>query len=100
MITPEGGAVPAHYGFGIGIEQLRGQTLQQQGGGINGFATPLVYPPAKQLSVALLSDSDGAAGLNLDLIARKLAAKAQIGRRGDTATQAFQSAVGNCWDGR
>lgn len=75
MVTPEGAALPAQYGFGISAGSLRGQPMLSHGGGIHGFTTLLVYQPANQLTVALLSNSDSA-GLNLDLIARKLGAKA------------------------
>ncbi|MBB5205504.1 CubicO group peptidase (beta-lactamase class C family) [Inhella inkyongensis] len=75
MVTPEGAAQGARYGFGIGTDSLRGQLMLQHGGGIHGFSTLLVYQPEAQLTVALLSNSDSA-GLSLDLIARKLAAKA------------------------
>ncbi|WP_374433363.1 serine hydrolase domain-containing protein [Inhella sp.] len=75
MITPEGAAVKARYGYGIGTDSLRGQPMLQHGGGIHGFSTLLVYQPELKLTVALLSNSDSA-GINLDLIARKLGAKA------------------------
>ena len=75
MVTPEGAAKEARYGFGISTASLRGQSMLQHGGGIHGFATLLVYQPETQLTVALLSNSDSA-GLSLDLIARKLAAHA------------------------
>lgn len=75
MVTPEGAAAKGRYGFGLSTDQLRGQPLLQHGGGIHGFNTLLVYQPANRLTVALLANSD--AGLyNLDLIARKLGAKA------------------------
>ncbi len=75
MVTPQGAAVKARYGYGIGIDSLRGQPMLQHGGGIHGFSTLLVYQPELKLTVALLSNSDSA-GINLDLIARKLGAKA------------------------
>ena len=75
MTTPEGVAVPARYGYGIGLDSLRGAPMLQHGGGIHGFSTLLVYQPATQLTVAVLANSDSS-GLNLDLIARKLGAKA------------------------
>jgi hypothetical protein len=75
MITPEGAAVSARYGFGIGSERLRGMPMLQHGGGIHGFVSLLAYQPETQLTVALLANSDSA-GISLDLIARKLAAKA------------------------
>ncbi len=74
MVTPEGAAVKARYGYGIGTDSLRGQPMLQHGGGIHGFSTLLVYQPELKLTVALLSNSDSA-GINLDLIARKLGAK-------------------------
>jgi len=75
MVTPEGAAVKARYGYGIGTDSLRGQPMLQHGGGIHGFSTLLVYQPELKLTVALLANSDSS-GINLDLIARKLGAKA------------------------
>ncbi|MBH9553750.1 serine hydrolase domain-containing protein [Inhella gelatinilytica] len=75
MITPEGAAATNRYGFGIGLDTLRGQPMLQHGGGIHGFVSLLVYQPASQITVALMANSDSA-GVNLDLLARKLAAHA------------------------
>ena len=38
MITPEGKAVDARYGFGLGADTVRGQPQLQHGGGIFGFS--------------------------------------------------------------
>jgi len=73
MVTPEGKASAANYGFGIASQTLRGQTLYQHGGGINGFVSSLAYLPQTQTSVVLLRNSTGP-GLNLDLLSRKLGA--------------------------
>jgi len=73
MVTPEGKAAASSYGFGISSQQLRGQTLYQHGGGINGFVSSLAYLPQTQTSVVLLRNSTGP-GVNLDLLSRKLGA--------------------------
>lgn len=73
MIAPEGKAAASSYGFGISSQKLRGQTLYQHGGGINGFVSSLAYLPQTQTSVVLLRNATGP-GFNLDLIARKLGA--------------------------
>lgn len=73
MITPEGPAKSANYGFGIGASTLRGQPLLSHGGGIHGFASMLSYLPKSQTTVVILRNSDGP-GFAMDLVARKLAA--------------------------
>lgn len=73
MITPEGPALPRHYGFGIGNATLRGQPMLSHGGGIHGFVSTLNYLPQTQTTVVILRNSDGP-GLSLDTVARKLAA--------------------------
>ena len=73
MTTPEGPAKPRNYGFGIGTGSLRDQPQLSHGGGIHGFASLLNYLPTSQTTVVILRNSDGP-GLNMDLVARKLAA--------------------------
>ncbi len=73
MITPEGAAKARGYGFGIEAGTLRGHPMLQHSGGIHGFNSQLSYLPESQVTVALLRNSD-AGGLNLGLMARKLAA--------------------------
>lgn len=59
MITPVGKAVPAHYGFGIGHDTLRGRDVLMHGGGIPGFSSQLMYFPGADISVAVLHNADG-----------------------------------------
>jgi hypothetical protein len=75
MITPEGAAAPAHYGFGIMEGQVRGLSLLEHGGGIHGFQSLLQYLPQPRVTVVLLTNTD-AGGANLALVARQLAAQA------------------------
>ncbi|MCV2361950.1 beta-lactamase family protein [Paucibacter sp. DJ1R-11] len=72
MTTPEGAAVASKYGYGLFIDSLRGERLIQHGGAIHGFNSMLQYLPAQRITVALLRNADG--GMNLDAIARQLAA--------------------------
>lgn len=73
MVTPEGPAKAHGYGLGIGTERMRDQNMLSHGGGIFGFTSLLNYLPASQTTVVVLRNSDGP-GLNLGLVARKLAA--------------------------
>ena len=73
MTTPEGAAKASNYGFGIAAAKLRDQVLLTHNGGIHGFVSTLNYLPASQTTVVILRNSDGP-GLNMDLVARKLAA--------------------------
>jgi D-alanyl-D-alanine carboxypeptidase len=75
MVTPEGVAVPARYGFGIGTDLVRGMPVLQHGGGINGFSTLLHYLPTQRITVAVLRNSDRG-GASLDVLARQLGAYA------------------------
>jgi CubicO group peptidase (beta-lactamase class C family) len=73
MTTPEGPAQAVHYGYGIATSTVSGQPLLTHGGGIHGFVSVLDYLPRSRTTVVVLRNSDGP-GLNLDLVARKLAA--------------------------
>lgn len=73
MIAPEGKAEASRYGLGISSQQLRGQTMYQHGGGINGFVSSLAYLPRDKVSIVLLRNTTGP-GLNLDLVSRKIGA--------------------------
>lgn len=73
MITPEGVAQPARYGFGIAAVTLRGQPMLSHGGGIHGFVSMLNYLPRTQTTVVILRNTDGP-GFSMDLVSRKLAA--------------------------
>jgi D-alanyl-D-alanine carboxypeptidase len=75
MTTPEGAAIksPMRYGYGLGVDQLRGQAMLQHGGGIHGFSSTLNYLPTSKTTVIALRNSDGP-GLAMDLLVRKLGA--------------------------
>ncbi len=75
MITPEGTAIKStmRYGYGLGVDRLRGEVMLQHGGGIHGFVSSLNYLPASQTTVVALRNSDGP-GLAMDLLVRKLGA--------------------------
>lgn len=73
MIMSEGAAQASHYGYGIVAGTLRGQPMLSHSGGIHGFASTLSYLPASQTTVVILRNNDGP-GVNLDQVARKLAA--------------------------
>lgn len=60
MITPAGAATETHYGYGIGVGQLRGRTMLTHDGGINGFLSKLTWLPEAQLTVVSLRNADGA----------------------------------------
>ncbi|KRA79716.1 hypothetical protein ASD76_16970 [Altererythrobacter sp. Root672] len=45
------------YGFGLGVDELEGQTRITHGGGINGFNSSLTWLPDSALSVAVISNS-------------------------------------------
>lgn len=59
MITPK---VPAgadeRYGFGLGLDEVRGLGTIGHNGGIFGFNTESLYTPERKLFVAVLSNSD------------------------------------------
>ncbi len=74
MITPTGAAAEASYGFGIGTGTVRGRLQLSHGGGINGFASHLLYLPQDEVSVVVLQNSDD--GADAAIIAVKLAASA------------------------
>ena len=52
MTTP----VMNSYGFGLNIQSVRGRTTIFHAGGINGFTSVLVYYPASQVTIAVLSN--------------------------------------------
>ncbi|AKS43004.1 serine hydrolase [Wenzhouxiangella marina] len=58
MITPEGAAVEANYGFGIVVQEWQGQPALTHGGGIFGFSTQALYLPETRLSVVVLNNTD------------------------------------------
>jgi D-alanyl-D-alanine carboxypeptidase len=77
MTTPaslaEGRTHP--YGFGLGLEEIRGRGTIEHGGGIFGFSTYGTYIPSDDLFVAVLANSDDPAS-NPSLLASRLAALA------------------------
>ncbi|WP_343630806.1 serine hydrolase domain-containing protein [Roseateles sp.] len=73
MITPEGAAKEAGYGYGITVGTLRGEPKLEHGGGIHGFVSGLTYLPQSGVSVVLLRNTDGP-GFSLGMAGRKLAA--------------------------
>ncbi|WP_281501722.1 serine hydrolase domain-containing protein [Kordiimonas laminariae] len=58
MITPQGKAVEAEYGFGINNQQFRGEVMLSHGGGIHGFNSFLMYLPESEVGVAIIQNSD------------------------------------------
>jgi D-alanyl-D-alanine carboxypeptidase len=58
MITPQGEAKKARYGFGISKGQLREETILEHGGGIPGFSSYLLYLPDSEISVAVIRNTD------------------------------------------
>lgn len=73
MVTPEGKAAASNYGFGIMTGTLRGQTVYQHGGGINGFISSLSYLPQTKTTVVLLRNAMGP-GVDMEVVAQKLGA--------------------------
>ena len=63
------------YGFGLGIDDVRGRRSVGHGGGIFGFSTSSLYVPEKDLFVAVFTNSDDPA-TPPDVAALKLAALA------------------------
>jgi len=63
------------YGFGVGLEEVRGRGTIEHGGGIFGFSTYATYIPSDDLFVAILANSDEPAA-NPSIVASRLAALA------------------------
>ena len=53
---PEGKSHP--YGFGLGLDEVRGRRSVGHGGGIFGFSTESIYIPEEDLFVAVFANSD------------------------------------------
>lgn len=70
---PEGRTHP--YGFGLGLEQLRGRPSLEHSGGIFGFSTFGLYVPSEDVYVAVLANSDDPASPP-GVVASRLAALA------------------------
>lgn len=56
---PDGSTVP--YGFGLGVDPLRGHPAIGHSGGIFGFSTDSIYVPQADLFVAVFANSDSPA---------------------------------------
>jgi D-alanyl-D-alanine carboxypeptidase len=78
MTTPAGKAAQAHYGFGIGVGQVRGHALLSHGGGIHGFSTSLGYVPGEDITVVVLQNAEGGrpGQDEPEILARRLTAQA------------------------
>lgn len=63
------------YGFGLGLDELRGRRSIEHSGGIFGFSTYAAYLPAEDLQVVVLTNSNDPASPP-GLLARRLAALA------------------------
>ena len=59
MITPAhlNDGSTAAYGFGLGLSKLRGSTVIEHSGGINGFASDSVYVPSADVFVVVLANA-------------------------------------------
>ena len=66
-------AFKSDYGFGVAVRMLNGRRVIDHGGGIEGFNSMLSYHPDTKLTIAVLSNLNGAAAAE---IAGKLAAVA------------------------
>lgn len=69
MVTP----AKDSYAFGVGVNTVRGRTVIAHSGGIEGFNARLAYYPESKLTVVVLANVNGGAGMQ---IARDLAALA------------------------
>ncbi|NKI34768.1 serine hydrolase [Wenzhouxiangella sp. XN79A] len=70
MISPEGAAEEANYGFGIGVQEWFGQKALSHGGGIFGFTTHALYLPQERLSVVVLANRAGPGWSTQDIALR------------------------------
>lgn len=61
MITP----FKNDYACGVGVSTVRGRTVIQHGGGIEGFNAHLAYYPDSKLAVAVLANVNGSAASEL-----------------------------------
>ena len=78
MIAPTpvpGEKAPVPYGFGLGLDKVRGRAAIGHGGGIFGFSTESFYMPEKDIFVAVFANSDDPA-TSPGLAAKRLAAMA------------------------
>lgn len=70
---PDGESAP--YGFGLGVNEIRGAQAISHGGGIFGFSTEAAYLPEEDLFVAVFANSDDPA-VSPGVALRRLAALA------------------------
>jgi len=77
MITPVPNASgkPTDYGYGLFVNELRGETMLWHGGLIPGFTTLVGYLPRSQVTVIVLANSDAPAP-DPEILMRQLAAAA------------------------
>ncbi|MFZ6747945.1 serine hydrolase domain-containing protein [Undibacterium sp. Ren11W] len=59
LTTPQGAAIKDKYGFGIGSRQVRGHAALWHNGGINGFASDLMYLPESGTTLVQLNNFEG-----------------------------------------
>ena len=77
MITPEGRAADAGYGFGLYREKVRGFDALRHGGAIFGFSATLSYLPGPDVTVVVLENDDATnSPETARTLARRLAAAA------------------------
>jgi CubicO group peptidase (beta-lactamase class C family) len=72
-VLPDGSTVP--YGFGLGLDPLRGHSAIGHSGGIFGFSTDSIYVPDSDLFVAVFANSD-APQTSPGMVMRRIAAAA------------------------
>ncbi len=70
---PNGSTVP--YGFGLGLDDVRGRPAIGHNGGIFGFSTESIYIPSEDLFIAVFTNSDEPA-VHPSIVMRRLAALA------------------------
>jgi D-alanyl-D-alanine carboxypeptidase len=59
MTTPEGAAIGAHYGYGLGRDTVLGHLRVAHNGGINGFNSVGQYYPDDSLNIVVLGNTNG-----------------------------------------
>ena len=84
MTTPEGAAADSvKYGYGLRADTLAGRRRIAHSGGINGFATSMLYLPAESLSVVVLVNTNGFPAAHLaDNLARAAVGVPLVSRPG------------------
>jgi hypothetical protein len=54
------GGATSDYGLGVFLRKLDEQPVIRHGGGINGFRSDLAYFPDEDITIAVLSNTEGA----------------------------------------